>query len=83
MVISGKGYFSTDAIQLLAEHNVNLILLDSFGNLVATMNNIMSSPTVTIPTTELDSMTPLGILTKFYACIKICWLPSFKARLAP
>ena len=28
IVISGKGYVSTDAIKLLAEKNVNVILLD-------------------------------------------------------
>ena len=47
IVIAGKGYVSTDAIQLLTEHNINVILLDSFGNLIANMNNIMSSPTGT------------------------------------
>src|SRR2546425_5245588 len=47
IVISGKGYISTDAIQLLTDHNINVILLDSFGKMVANMNNIMSSPTGT------------------------------------
>lgn len=47
IVIAGKGYVSTDAIQLLAEHNINVILLDSFGDLVANMNNVMSSETAT------------------------------------
>jgi CRISPR-associated protein Cas1 len=47
IVIAGKGYVSTDAIQLLTDHNINVILLDSFGKLVANMNNIMSSPTGT------------------------------------
>jgi CRISPR-associated protein Cas1 len=31
IVIAGKGYVSTEAIQLLTEHNINVILLDSFG----------------------------------------------------
>jgi len=47
IVIAGKGYVSTDAIQLLTDHNVNVILLDSFGKLVANMNNVMTSPTAT------------------------------------
>src|SRR5437870_13903780 len=47
IVIAGKGYVSTDAIQLLTDHNINVILLDSFGKLVANMNNVMSSPTST------------------------------------
>ena len=47
IVIAGKGYVSTDAIQLLTDHNINVILLDTFGKLVANMNNVMSSPTGT------------------------------------
>src|SRR3989442_3669280 len=47
IVIAGKGYVSTDAIQLLTDRNVNVILLDSFGKLVANMNNVMASPTGT------------------------------------
>jgi CRISP-associated protein Cas1 len=47
IVIAGKGYVSTDAIQLLTDHNINVILLDSFSKLVANMNNIMASPTGT------------------------------------
>jgi CRISP-associated protein Cas1 len=47
IVIAGKGYVSTDAIQLLSEHNVNVILLDSFGNLVSNMCKVMVSDTAT------------------------------------
>lgn len=47
IVISGKGYVSTEAIKLLSEKNINVILLDSFGNLIANMNNVMSSSTAT------------------------------------
>src|SRR5437867_1832076 len=47
IVIAGKGYVSTDAIQLLTDHNINVILLDTFGKLVANMDNVMSSPTGT------------------------------------
>src|ERR671922_1225215 len=32
-----QGYVSTKAIQLLTEHNIDVILLDSFGNLVCNM----------------------------------------------
>jgi CRISPR-associated protein Cas1 len=45
--IAGKDYITTDAIYLLTEHNTNVILLDSFGNVIANMNNVMSSPTGT------------------------------------
>lgn len=47
IVISGKGYVSTEAIKLLAEKNINVMLLDSYGNLIANMNNVMSSSTAT------------------------------------
>lgn len=47
IVVAGKGYVSTDAIQLLTSHNVNVILLDSFGNLVCNMSRVMVSDTGT------------------------------------
>lgn len=47
IVISGKGYVSTDAIELLSSHNVNVILLDSYGNLVSNMTRVMVSDTAT------------------------------------
>ncbi|MGQ0794838.1 MAG: CRISPR-associated endonuclease Cas1 [Nitrosopumilaceae archaeon] len=47
IVISGRGYVSTDAIKLLSEKNVNVILTDTFGNLISNMNNVMSSTTAT------------------------------------
>lgn len=47
IVISGRGYVSTDAIKLLSEKNVNVILTDTYGNLVSSMNGIMSSATST------------------------------------
>ena len=31
IVMSGKGYISTEALGLLSEHNKNLILLDTYG----------------------------------------------------
>ena len=47
IVISGKGYVSTEAIKLLAEKNVNVILTDTYGNLISNMNNVMSSNNAT------------------------------------
>jgi len=47
IVISGKGYVSTEAIKLLAEKNINVILTDTYGNLISNMNNVMSSSTAT------------------------------------
>ena len=47
IVIAGKGYVSTDAIELLSKHNINVILLDSFGNLVSSMTRVMISNTAT------------------------------------
>lgn len=47
IVISGRGYVSTDAIKLLSEKNVNVILTDTYGNPISSMNGIMSSMTST------------------------------------
>ncbi|MEW6604799.1 MAG: CRISPR-associated endonuclease Cas1 [Thermoproteota archaeon] len=47
IVIADKGYVSTDAIQLLTSHNINIILLDSFGNFVCNMSRVMISDTGT------------------------------------
>jgi CRISPR-associated protein Cas1 len=47
IVIAGRGYVSTDAIELLSSHNVNIILLDSYGNLVSNMTRVMVSNTAT------------------------------------
>jgi CRISPR-associated protein Cas1 len=47
IVISGKGYVSTEAIRLLSEKNLNVILTDTYGNLISNMNNVMSSSTAT------------------------------------
>ena len=44
IVICGKGgYLSTKAVQLLSQNHINVIFLDSFGNLVATLHEVMSS----------------------------------------
>jgi CRISP-associated protein Cas1 len=47
IVIAGKGYVSTDAIHLLTQHNINVILLDSYGSLIANMTRVMDSDTAT------------------------------------
>jgi CRISP-associated protein Cas1 len=43
IVISGNGILSTQAIKTLSEHNVNLILTDSYGNPVSSLNFPMVS----------------------------------------
>jgi len=47
IVISGKGYVSTEAISLLSQKNINVLLTDTYGNPVSFMNNVMSSNTST------------------------------------
>lgn len=47
IVISGKGYLSTEAVKLLTDHNINIILTDTYGNLITAMHQVMSSPTAT------------------------------------
>ena len=47
IVIAGKGYLSSDAISLLSQKNINVILPDNIGNLVCNMSRVMSSNTAT------------------------------------
>lgn len=47
IIISGKGYLSTEAVKLLTDHNINIILTDTYGNLITAMHKVMSSPTAT------------------------------------
>lgn len=47
IVISGKGYVSTEAIKLLSEKNINVLLTDTYGHPYAFMNNVMNSNTAT------------------------------------
>ena len=47
IVISGKGYVSTEAISLLSKKNINVLLTDTYGNPISYMNNVMSSNTST------------------------------------
>jgi CRISPR-associated protein Cas1 len=43
IVISGKGYLSTEAISLLNQNNINVILTDTYGNPISFMNGAMVS----------------------------------------
>jgi CRISPR-associated protein Cas1 len=47
IVISGKGYISTDALKLLNQNNRNVVLTDTFGKPVSFMNGMMESLTAT------------------------------------
>jgi len=45
ILISGKGYVSTDALALLSSHYRNVIITDSFGKPVSLINGVMESST--------------------------------------
>ncbi|AFS80663.1 CRISPR-associated Cas1 family protein [Candidatus Nitrosopumilus koreensis AR1] len=47
IVLSGKGYVSTEALSLLSENNRNVILLDNHGKPVTFCNGMMDSLTAT------------------------------------
>ena len=47
IVMSGKGYISTEALTLLSQHNRNLILLDTYGKPISHLNPVMESLTAT------------------------------------
>jgi len=47
IVLSGKGYISTEALSLLSQNNRNVILLDNHGKPVTFMNGMMDSLTAT------------------------------------
>src|SRR5256885_9184398 len=47
IVISGRGYISTDALSLLNENNRNVILVNSQGKPVSQMSGLMDSMTAT------------------------------------
>lgn len=47
IVISGKGYVSTEALSLLNQNNRNVILVDTYGHPVSLMNGTMESLTAT------------------------------------
>lgn len=43
IVISGKGYLSTEAVKLLTVNNINLILTHTYDNLIAALVWLVSS----------------------------------------
>ena len=43
VVIGKEGYITTKAIQLLSDHHINVIFLDSFGNFKACLHEVMTS----------------------------------------
>lgn len=47
IVMSGKGYVSTEALSLLSEHNRNLILVDTYGKATTYLNPVNESLTNT------------------------------------
>ena len=47
IVLSGKGYISTEALSLLCQNNRNLILLDTYGKPISYLNPVMESNTAT------------------------------------
>jgi len=47
IVLSGKGYISTEALSLLSQNNRNVILLDTYGKPVTFCNGMMDSLTAT------------------------------------
>lgn len=47
IVLSGKGYISTEALSLLSENNRNVILLDTYGKPISYLNPVMESLTAT------------------------------------
>jgi hypothetical protein len=47
IVMSGKGYVSTEALSLLSQHNRNLILVDTYGRATTYLNPVMESLTAT------------------------------------
>ena len=47
IIMSGKGYVSTEAVKLLTEKNIQLLITDTYGNPVSFMSHIMNSETST------------------------------------
>ena len=47
IILSGKGYVSTEAVKLLTERNIQILITDTYGNPVSFMSNIMNSNTST------------------------------------
>ena len=49
IVMSGKGYVSTEALSLLSQHNRNLILVDTYGRATTYLNLFLSRSYPVIP----------------------------------
>ena len=47
IIVSGKGYISTEALSILSENNRNVILLDTYGKPITFCNGMMDSLTAT------------------------------------
>jgi len=47
IIMSGNGYVSTNAVKLLTEKNIQLLITDTYGNPVSFMSHIMNSNTST------------------------------------
>jgi len=47
IIVSGKGYISTEAMMVLSEHNRHVILVDTYGNPVTFLEPVRSSFTAT------------------------------------
>jgi len=47
IIVSGKGYISTEAMSVLSEHNRHVILVDTYGNPVTFLEPVRSSYTAT------------------------------------
>jgi CRISPR-associated protein Cas1 len=47
IIMSGKGYVSTEALSLLSQHNRNLILVDTYGRATTYLNPVTESLTNT------------------------------------
>ena len=46
IVMSGKGYVSTEALSLLSQHNRNIILIDTYGKATTYLNPVTESFTI-------------------------------------
>ena len=47
IILSGKGYVSTEAVKLLTENNIQILITDTYGNPISFMSNLMTSNTST------------------------------------
>ena len=47
IILSGKGYVSTEAVKLLTKRNIQILITDTYGNPISFMSNLMNSETST------------------------------------